>query len=150
MSSIQDLSDERSIHKGLATFARILDRRDWLNLSEVFATDVTFDYGSGETMSGIATLEQMMRGFLDPCGPTQHLIGSMTVDIDGDLAVSSAYVQARHQKPADPAGAIFDTSGEYVDRWARLPQGWRIVHRHAIWLMHAGDPAVLYPAPPPG
>jgi hypothetical protein len=35
-----------------------------------------------------------MTQFLDICGPTQHLIGSILVDVNGDEAPSRAYVQA--------------------------------------------------------
>lgn len=142
MTSLQQLSDERDILRGLARFARLLDTKDWSSLGDVFASDLTFDYGAGE-QAGIAVLEQTMRRYLDVCGPTQHLIGSITVDTEGDQGVSRAYVQARHQRKADPAGAIFDSTGEYIDRWQRRPEGWRIVRRDAVWFMHSGDPSVL-------
>jgi hypothetical protein len=65
------------------------------------------------------------------------------VDVDGDRATSRAYVQARHQRAGDTAGPVFDSSGEYIDRWERHPEGWRIVRRDAIWAAHSGDPGVL-------
>ena len=88
-------------------------------------------------------LRANMRRYLDVCGPTQHLLGSIIVEMHGDAATSRAYVQARHQRANDPAGAVFDSSGEYLDRWERRPEGWRIVRRDAIWLMHRGDPSIL-------
>ncbi|MCP3735878.1 nuclear transport factor 2 family protein [Sphingomonas sp. RP10(2022)] len=134
---------ERAIARGLSIFARTLDTKSWHRLSEVFAADIVFDYGDGQDRAGIVALEAHMRRFLDMCGPTQHLIGSLLIDVDGDTAVSRAYVQARHQRRDDPAGAIFDSTGEYVDRWRRHGEGWRIVRRDALWQMHSGDPAVL-------
>ncbi|TCM14684.1 SnoaL-like protein [Novosphingobium sp. PhB165] len=142
MIEIQTLLDERQIVRGLSRFARILDRKKWDELSDVFAHDLTFNYGVGEEI-GIDALERNMRRYLDRCGPTQHLIGSMIVDIDGDEATSRAYVQARHQRQDDPLGAIFDSTGEYVDRWQRRTVGWRIVRRDALWFLHSGDPAVI-------
>lgn len=73
----------------------------------------------------------------------QHLIGSVIVDVDGDHAVSQAHVQARHQRPGEFLGLVFDSNGEYVDRWERRIQGWRIVHRDATWATNSGDPAIL-------
>lgn len=143
MTALQELLDERAIRDGLARFARAIDRRDWPALGHAFAADLSFDYGSGETQHGIAALEAQMRRFLDGCGPTQHLIGSIIVELDGDCAVSRTYVQARHQRVGDPAGAVFDSSGEYVDRWERRAEGWRIVRRDALWQVHSGDPAIL-------
>lgn len=143
MSDIQMLLDERDIIRGLSNFARILDSKRWDDLSLVFADDVLFNYGAVGEHSGMAALRANMQRFLDRCGPTQHLLGSILVDVDSDTAVSRSYVQARHQRVEDPAGAIFDSNGEYVDRWARRPEGWRIVRRDAVWQMHSGDPAIL-------
>ena len=142
MNDMKMLLDEREIVRKLGQFARILDNKEWSHLADVFATDLTFEYGQGER-AGIAALEDQMREFLDICGPTQHLLGSIIVDVDGDDAVSRAYVQARHQRNDDPVGGIFDSTGAYVDRWGRRSEGWRIVRRDAIWFLHAGDPAVL-------
>jgi 3-phenylpropionate/cinnamic acid dioxygenase small subunit len=142
MTSLQALLDERDITQGLGRFARLIDGKRWDALGEVFAADLTFNYGAGE-QAGLEALRTTMRRFLDVCGATQHLIGSIIVEIAGDQAVSRAYVQARHQGKGDPAGAVFDSSGEYVDRWARRPEGWRIIRREAAWQMHTGDPAIL-------
>jgi 3-phenylpropionate/cinnamic acid dioxygenase small subunit len=143
MNDLQMLMDEREIVRGLNLFARVLDEKRWADLSTAFAEDLTFNYGNDGEEVGIKALEHQMRQYLDVCGGTQHLLGSIMVDIDGDQAFSRAYVQARHQRRDDPAGAIFDSTGEYRDRWERRAEGWRIVRRDAIWFLHTGDPAVL-------
>lgn len=148
MSELATLLAEREIMRGLARFARVLDAKDWDALGEIFAEDVAFDYGAAGEERGLAAMTANMRRFLDVCGPSQHLIGSIIVEVDGDSAVSRAYVQARHQRKDDPLGPVFDANGEYVDRWQRQAQGWRIVRRDAIWAMHHGDPAVIYAQPP--
>lgn len=137
--------DRQAIANQLARFARLVDSRDWDAVGEVFADEVTFDYGDGREQAGIAALRRQFRGFLGGCGPSQHLIGSVAIELDGDTALSRAYVQARHQGLGDKADRIFDTHGDYVDRWARTPAGWRIVRREARWSMHIGDPGVLGP-----
>ena len=137
------LLDEREIMRGLSRFARILDNKQWDRLGDVFAQDISFDYGSGKDEQGMAALTLNMRRFLDRCGGTQHLIGSTLVDVDGDRATSRAYVQARHQRADDAAGPIFDSNGEYIDHWERRADGWRIVRRDAFWAAHTGDPAIL-------
>lgn len=146
MIELQALRDERDIVRGLSRFARVLDGKQWDALGEVFADDLTFDYGEGER-SGMAALGEQMRRFLDRCGGTQHLIGSILVDVEGDGAVSRAYVQARHQRSNDVGGTVFDSNGEYVDRWERRAQGWRIVRRDAFWAAQSGDADILYPRP---
>ncbi|MEO0031044.1 MAG: hypothetical protein RIS94_802 [Pseudomonadota bacterium] len=140
------LAAERAIRDGLARFARVLDGKQWDALGDVFAHDLTFDYGLGE-QAGIDALTLNMRRFLDVCGPTQHLIGSIAVTVapGGLAATSRAYVQARHQRADDPLGPVFDSNGEYVDRWERRAEGWRIVRRDALWQTQSGDAGVIYP-----
>ena len=143
-NSLQQLKDERAIAVQLATLARILDTRAWERVPEVVASDVSFDYtDSGSDVQGREALLANFRRYLDICGPSQHLLGSLIVEVDGDHAVSRCYVQARHRctDPADPR--LFDSNGEYVDRWERRAEGWRIVHRRAIWASMSGDPSVI-------
>jgi 3-phenylpropionate/cinnamic acid dioxygenase small subunit len=143
---LQTLIDERAITRGLARFARILDGKRWDELGDVFAEDLDFNYGAAGEQHGMDALRANMRRFLDRCGGTQHLIGSILVDVDGDTAVSRSYVQARHQRVDDPAGPVFDSNGEYIDRWERRAEGWRIVRRDALWAAHHGDSGVLMAA----
>lgn len=143
MQALQTLLDERDITRGLGLFARILDEKRWDDLNQVFADDLTFNYGAGGEESGMAALRANMRRYLDVCGGTQHLLGSILVDVEGDRAVSRAYVQARHQRLGDPAGPVFDSNGEYTDVWERRAEGWRIVRRDARWQSHSGDTGVL-------
>ncbi|MBY6262051.1 nuclear transport factor 2 family protein [Azospirillum sp. 412522] len=142
--TVQDLLDERAIAHQLNRFARIADGRDWGAVGDVFANDLTFDYGLGE-QAGIDAMRALLQRFLDPCGPSQHLLGSIVIEVRGDEASSRAYVQARHQGAGDKAARFFDTNGEYVDRWKRMPEGWRIIRRDVTWAMHMGDPTVLAP-----
>jgi ketosteroid isomerase-like protein len=138
------VTDERAILNALGDFARILDRKSWGRVGEVFANDITFNYGDGQEQSGIAALHANFTRFLDRCGATQHLLGSIQVEIDGDTAISRAYVQARHQGLGEKSQAVFDTNGEYTDRWERRPEGWRIVRRDVFWNMFSGDSSVLF------
>jgi len=145
LDRLAELEAERAVRDGLARFARVLDSKDWAALGEVFAADIAFDYGMGE-QAGMAALSANMRRFLDLCGPSQHLLGSIAVEVEPGAAsaTSRSYVQARHQRPDDVNGGVFDSNGEYVDRWERRAEGWRIVRRDARWLSHSGDPAIIW------
>jgi ketosteroid isomerase-like protein len=143
LTNLQTLLDEREITRALSRFARIADAKSFGELGDVFADDMTFDYGSGREEHGLRALRALMSRHLDRCGGTQHLIGSLLIDVDGDHAVTRAYVQARHQRVGDFVGPVFDSNGEYTDRWERRPQGWRIVQRHATWSVNTGEPTIL-------
>jgi ketosteroid isomerase-like protein len=137
-------SDERSILNALGTFARVLDQKQWARIGEVFADDVVFDYGEGSDRQGIEVLRAHFAGFLDRCGPTQHLLGSIQIELHGDDALSRSYVQARHQGKGEQGQRYVDTNGEYVDRWQRRNGAWRIVRRDARWSVLMGDTSVLF------
>lgn len=139
-----NISDDRAIMNTLAAFPRIVDGKQWERIGDVFAADITFDYGDGGEKYGVDALLEQFRTFHERCSAMQHLLGSIQLEIDGDTAISRAYVQARHQGKDDNSGAIFDTHGEYVDQWQRRPEGWRIVRRDACWSLFAGDPSVLF------
>jgi ketosteroid isomerase-like protein len=144
---LQTLSDQHAITIGLGRFARILDGREWGAVGEVFADDVTFNYGDGQERSGIAAMTTQFSRFLDACGQSQHLLGSIQVTVTGNTGLSRAYVQARHQGKGDKAHLYFDSNGEYIDGWERRPQGWRIVRRDVVWHMNMGDMSVLGATP---
>ena len=77
--------DRLAIANQLARFARTVDSRDWGAVGEVFAEEVSFDYGDGREQSGIAAMREQFRVFLGGCGPSQHLIGSIAIELDGGL-----------------------------------------------------------------
>jgi len=145
--STQEANIEHAITRQLGRFARILDGKHWDDLGEVFAEDLTFNYGAGGEQAGLEALRCTVSAFLDICGPTQHLIGSIVVTVgtsgDEGLVSSRAYVQARHQRAGDITGPVFDTCGDYIDEWACHAGKWHIVRRDVDWLLHNGDPAVL-------
>lgn len=142
---LQTLLDERAIMHGLGRFARILDGREWDAVHEVFADDVTFNYGDGREQTGIAAMTKQFRDFLGGCGPSQHLLGSIVITVEGDKGTSNAYVQARHQGKNGRENLRLDSNGEYVDQWERRPEGWRIVRRDVHWLVTTGDMTLLGP-----
>ncbi len=145
-SAVQKLVDAEELRTGLGTFARVVDGKRWAEASQVFADDVTFDYGDQGPQSGLPALVATFRRYLEKCGGTQHLIGSIQVEVgDDDTAATRAYVQARHQGLGPLAADTFDTNGEYTDTWARRPEGWRIVNRISRWSAMSGNPAVLFP-----
>ena len=80
----------RSVLNALGDFARILDSKSWGRVGEVFANDVTFNHGDGQEQAGIAELRSNFSKFLYHCGATQHLLGSIQIEIDGYSAFSRA------------------------------------------------------------
>jgi hypothetical protein len=137
---------EREIYRCLVRFARAMDQRDWGALDDIVRADATADLGTGE-LKGRPAIVALMRSFLDDCGPTQHLLGNVLIEVQGDTAQSSCYVSDLHKGTGDRAALTFSTLGEYHDRWQREGGAWRMSHRTKLNRAHIGDISVLGPGP---
>ncbi|KBZ61837.1 nuclear transport factor 2 family protein [Mycobacterium colombiense] len=135
---LQALCDERDVQRALIRFARAMDDRDWDTMAEILAEDAQGDLGTGR-LRGRAAIIELIREYLDRCGPTQHLLGNVIVDVTGDSAVSRAYIRDVHlNSTADPTTRFY-TIGDYHDTWRRRPDGsWCLTERVKINRAHVG------------
>lgn len=145
-AGLQLLLAERDIARLLARVARAMDERDWVVLDEIIEDDARADFGLG-LVTGRAAIVAVMRSFLDACGPTQHLLGNLTIEIEGDEARSRCYVSDLHLGQADKAHLTLQTLGEYQDRWQRRTGRWWLIERIKLNRAHVGTFAVLGPGP---
>ena len=125
---LRRLVDERVIEAQLIRIARSIDQRYWEALDDTMFADVTADVGTGP-LAGSAAVVECIRGFLEVCGPTQHLLGNILVDVDGDQATSRAYVNDLHLGTGSRSDLTFATLGDYHDSWERDGDRWRLRHR---------------------
>jgi SnoaL-like domain len=137
---------ERDIARKLAEFARAMDGRDWAALDAVIAADAAADFGTGP-VTGRPAIVHVMRSFLDDCGPTQHLLGNLTVDVLGTTARSRCYVSDLHLGTGEQAQLTFQTLGEYQDTWDCRDGRWWLVQRLKLNRAHLGSFDVLGPGP---
>lgn len=144
--TLDDLLAERAITRALISIARAMDDRDWAALDQLILSEVTANIGTGE-LRGRATMVASMRSFLDDCGPTQHLLGNVLVDVDGDTATSRAYVSDLHLGTGDRSDLTFQTLGDYQDTWVRRDDAWWLARRVKLSRAHVGSFAVLGPGP---
>ncbi|WP_182347142.1 nuclear transport factor 2 family protein [Tomitella gaofuii] len=110
----------------LYAYADALDRRDWPALTDVFSPGVRAEYGGTEHTDGRAELVAMIRGYLDSCGPTQHLMGNPRATVAGDSATASVKMRVHHAAAADPS-TTYECFGWYHARLEHTDAGWRIV-----------------------
>lgn len=136
--------DRAEIIGVLDRYAECLDRRDWAGLDRVFAEDVEFDFGEWRATSRGEAVGAM-RGYLDGCGPTQHLLGNYRVEIEGDRATSKVYVRAFHIGVGAAEGRTYEMGGEYRDRLERRDGRWLSVSRVGEVFWEMGSREVLGP-----
>ncbi|MEM1114359.1 MAG: nuclear transport factor 2 family protein [Pseudomonadota bacterium] len=125
---LEQLLAEREITRGLIAFARAMDERDYGTMSALVTPDVHADFGVGG-IDGRQAVVDFIASFLDNCGTTQHILGNILIEIDGDTATSEAYVSDMHLS-SDPASDIsFRTLGNYSDTWVKQDGAWLIARR---------------------
>ncbi|WP_314036365.1 nuclear transport factor 2 family protein [Dietzia sp. CH92] len=127
---LEILAAEREIARALARFARAMDEKDWPVLHEIMLPGATAELGTG-TLHGPVEVVDVIRSFLDNCGPTQHLLGTMLIDVDipSGTATSRTYVADLHLGIDDRQGLSFSTFGDYHDEWQLVGDAWRMSHR---------------------
>ena len=127
---LDTLFAEREIERQLIRFARGMDERDWDAVRAVMFDDATAELGAGPLV-GSAAIAESIRGYLDACGPTQHLLGNVLVEVDlaAGTATSRAYVSDVHLGRGSRSDLTFSTLGDYHDTWEHNGATWRIRHR---------------------
>jgi hypothetical protein len=124
---MQALADRVALEELMNRYARAIDLRQWGSLDHVFAAgEIEADFTSmgvrqpyrGPASGWIAMVRDTINGF----DATQHFFANHSADIDGDAAVDTRYMQARHVLGA----GYYTIGGYYTGHMTRTPQGWRI------------------------
>ncbi|TQF73904.1 nuclear transport factor 2 family protein [Rhodococcus spelaei] len=144
--TLESLLAERAVTRTLTRIARAMDARDWSAFDDLVLPDATANMGAGE-LSGRENIVANIRSFLDECGPTQHLLGNVLVDVDGDTATSQAYVSDMHVGAGDRSHLTFSTLGDYHDEWTRRGDCWQLVRRVKVNRGWVGSFEALGPGP---
>lgn len=124
------VADELAIRGVLTRYARGIDRCDEAVLRSVWWPGAQADYGQGETDAGewsgsvVQALATMRR--------TQHFLGNMAVELDGDRATAETYCRAYHEVDGADGRQEMEVGGRYLDRLEKRDGEWRIAHRRYV------------------
>lgn len=129
----------QQINDLLIRYGCALDERDWAGLGQVFTEQAQVDYGSLGVFEGRDAVVAVAREFIESCGATQHLIGNIRIDLDGDSAWARCYVQATHASRQPNQPGLMTLWGEYRDQLARQGDGWAITARSLVIQHIHGD-----------
>lgn len=136
---------ERALQQVLIGYARMCDTRDWAALDSLFSEDASAEYG-GWPLPDRSAILRMLVTHLGGCGPTQHLLGNLTVEHRPEGPFSRIAVRAAHRGSGEWADHTYECLGEYLDDWVETPQGWRIRHRRMVITLEIGSRRLLRPA----
>jgi len=130
--ALQQLLAKQEITERLHDYVRAMDRIDDELGRSVFHPDAPADYGTMYQGTG--------HGFIDFVHLAHeamlvhtHQLGSVSIRVDGEHAVSEAYVTVTLRRRA-PDGALLDTRslGRYLDRWEKRGGRWAISARSYV------------------
>jgi hypothetical protein len=139
---LQQLFDEKEIVDVMMAYTTALDTKDWDLLALSFTPDGDANFGN---LAGVGALDspqaivELCRGALQDLQATQHLQGNFVVEVDGNTARSSCYLQANHFLEGAPGGSMFVVWGKYRDQFVRTGDGWKIKHRNLDTISTGGN-----------
>jgi hypothetical protein len=128
MADLETLLAHHEITQVIYRYARGIDRLDLDLVRSCYHPDAYDDHG---TMKGdVDTFIEGCRSFLPRFEATQHFMGNLLIEVDGDRARAETYAVAYHRKKnADGTGKDDVWGIRYVDRFERRDGAWKIAHR---------------------
>jgi len=109
-------------------YARGIDRMDFDLVRSCYHPDAYDDHGAfaGDVEQFIAAAA----AFLERWTATQHFMGNMLIEIEGERARAETYAVAYHRREDADGNGKDDVMGiRYVDRFERRAGAWKIAHR---------------------
>ena len=145
-----DLTTWEQIHTSLTLYARAIDTKDFALLSSVFALEARANYTSYlSNLVGLPAIQSSLQLAVAKID-SQHLLGSITIDIADDeeiaLANSTTYFQASLFGKGNLTGKVLYQYGYYADDLLLVEsEGWRITKRELVFQGQGmiGDLAVI-------
>ena len=122
---LQWLLDREELRALSATYMRGLDRSDESLVRSVFTDDATTHYGS--FTGGPDEMAAMAMKALSAYSDTQHFLGQINLEIDGNEGSGEVYFQAYHKHATEGFDRFI--CGRYIDRYRRVDGSWRMSHR---------------------
>lgn len=124
---------KQAITEQLYTYCRAFDRLDDALALSVWHETGTVQYANGEVQPIAEYLvpSTAVRSGLFSCS---HQVTNILIQIEGEGAVSEAYVTASLQEKPNEDGVMVENlfRGRYLDQWSCRDGKWRIDHRQFV------------------
>jgi outer membrane protease len=142
-------------------FGYAADHLDWKTYRAALADEIEVDYSSEWKMrtkwegksdyQGVLPPPRKMKAdewvefatISDGFDSMHHIITNLGYEIDGDNAVISAYLFARHYLENPSGRNCSDVGGEYTFHCRRTPQGWKIYKFSLTAMWIDGNPEIF-------
>ena len=130
---VQYLLDRLAIEDQINHYARLIDRKRFDELGDVFTDDAWIDYtASGGKAGNLAQTKEFLRASIGNFGSTQHLMSNVICDIseDGKSAEVEVMLFNPLTIPRPDAPYVFFCGVWYHDEWIKTEDGvWKMKKR---------------------
>ena len=141
MDDLERLVRRQAVVDLLLRYATAIDTHDWDLLDTIFLPDADCDYSQAGGFRGpYPEIRAWLAEVLAPM-QTQHMLTNHVIEVDGDAATASTYLQAEHRIILDDGAPTFYTfRGIYRDRLVRAGSGWAIAVRSLTPMWETAPP----------
>jgi len=130
--ALDELLDKKEIEEVLISYCRGADRGDADLISAAYHPDAIEDHG-GTYLGPASEYVALLRDILPTAPRMTHAITNITIELEGDSALSECYIQtfSRRNSGEEPFDSL--TMARLIDRFERREGVWRIAHRRLAW-----------------
>ncbi|MEM7255366.1 MAG: nuclear transport factor 2 family protein [Pseudomonadota bacterium] len=126
--SVETLLAKQEIADVIYQYARGIDRLDFDLVRACYHPDAYDDHGM--LKGNVDEFIEGVKAFLPKYAVTQHFMGNMLIEVDGNKARAETYAVAYHRKELSDGSGKDDVFGiRYVDRFEKRDDEWRIAYR---------------------
>jgi hypothetical protein len=138
-AEVRDLAARRDITDAVQRYMRGQDRLLPDVHNSAFHSDAYVDCG---LFAGKASdFVDFAQGLLGEFKASQHLIGQVRIEVDGDVADGEVYFMAWHRIVEEGIDKDLFVCGRYIDRYEKRNGEWRIAKRRELIDWARTDPA---------
>ena len=130
-AQVQEMWDKLEIREVLMRYARGLDRFDEELVASVYHDDGMDDHG-GVPLSGRALAREVIGTINARYRITRHLMTTMLIEVDGDVARTETYYTACHRYRENGEEVQLTSDGRYLDRFEKRGGVWKIAYRWRV------------------
>ena len=131
MLSLQEISDRLEIEQLMVDYASALDEYDIDRMDDIFTPDAYIDYRAMGGVDGrYPEIREWLKASLKNFSNYYHMIGNVSIKIDGDRATSKIVCFNPMGVPMpDGSTQVMFLGLWYLDKHVRTEKGWRIAER---------------------
>ena len=136
---LDQLTARQQIADVIYCYARGIDRMDFDLVRSCYHPDAYDDHGS--VRGNVDEFVSAAKRFLSRWTATQHFMGNMLIEVDGELARAETYAVAYHRREDVEGNGKDDIMGiRYVDRFEKRNGDWKIAYRVVVNEWRRVDP----------